>query len=96
MLCALTVRRLKPGALDDFREAWEMDSAPPGWTHSYTVRNLEDADEVVSFGFFDGSLDDLRRSQQEFDYAQQRARIDELVESTGTDGIFEVVIEQGT
>jgi hypothetical protein len=95
MLCALTVRRLKPGALEDFRKAWEMGSMPPGWKGAYTVRNLEDENEVVSFGFFDGSIEDLRRSQQEFDYAGQRAQVDEFVESTGTDGIFEVVVQQG-
>ena len=95
MLCALTVRRLKPGAFDDFRRAWEMDSMPPGWSRAYTVRNVQDENEIVSFGFFDGTLEDLRRSQQEFDYSSQRAQTDELVESTGTDGIFEVVVEVG-
>jgi heme-degrading monooxygenase HmoA len=97
MLCALTVRRLKPGAFEDFRRAWEMDSDefPPGWTRAYTVRNVEDENEVISFGFFEGSLEDLRRSQEEFDYASQRAAVDEHVESAGTDGIFEVVIEEG-
>ena len=93
MLCALTVRRLKPGAFEDFRRAWEMDSMPPGWSRAYTVRNLDDENEIVSFGFFDGTLEDLRRSQQDFDYAGQRAGVDACVESTGTDGIFEVVME---
>jgi hypothetical protein len=72
-----------------------MDSQPAGWVSLYTVRNLEDENELVSFGFFDGSLEDLRRSQQEFAYARQRANIDEFVEATDTDGIYEVVIEQG-
>jgi hypothetical protein len=92
MLCALTVRRLKPGAFDDYRNAWNVEV--PGW-RAYTVRNLEDENEIVSFGFFDGSLDDLRNSQENFDYEGFRRRVDEFVESTGTDGIFEVVIEQG-
>jgi hypothetical protein len=59
------------------------------------VRNVEDENEIVSFGFFEGTLDDLRRSQKEFDYASMRANVDEHVESTGTDGIYEVVVEQG-
>jgi hypothetical protein len=95
MLCALTVRRLKPGTLDDFLQAWQLDSAPPGWTRAYTVRSLDDESEVVSFGFFDGSLEDLRRSQQEFDYADQRAKVDEFVAYTGPDGIYEVISEMG-
>ncbi len=96
MLCALTVRRLKRGAFEDFRRAWELEQLPSGWKHVYTVRNTEDPDEVVSFGFFDGTLEDLRRSQREFDYAAQRARVDELVDETLTDGLFEVVVEQGS
>jgi hypothetical protein len=92
MLCALTVRRLKPGTFEDYRKAWDVEVS--GW-RSYTVRNLEDENEIVSFGFFDGSLEDLRSSQQDFDYEGFRRRVDEFVESTGTDGIFEVVIEQG-
>ena len=97
MLCALTVRRLKPGAFEDFRHLWESATAeePKGWTHVYTVRNLGDENEIVSFGFFDGTPEELRQSQGDFGYAGWRAQIDELVESTGTDGIFEVVIEQG-
>jgi heme-degrading monooxygenase HmoA len=94
MLVALTVRRVKPGALDEFRSTWEAAEAPPGWTSAYTVRNLEDENEIVSFGFFDGSLEELRKSQEDFDYAGERAKMDELVESTGTDGLFEVIVEQ--
>ena len=96
MLCALTVRRLRAGvSLDDFERAWRLDALPPGWIRAYTVRRLDDPAEIVSFGFFDGSIDDLRRSQREFDYAGQRRRTDELVESTGADGVYEVVLEQG-
>jgi len=93
MLCALTVRKLKPGAFEEFRKAWEPDEVPPGFTRAYHLRNLQDPDEVISFGFFEGTIDDLRRAQQEFDYASQRARVDATVESTGTDAIFEVVEE---
>jgi hypothetical protein len=93
MLVALTVRRLKPGAFDDFRKAWERDSAPPGWTRALTARNVEDGNEVVSFGFFRGNLEELRRSQQQFDYAGQRAAVDQHVEAVLADGIYEVVVD---
>jgi hypothetical protein len=95
MLYAMTVRRLKPGAYEDYVNAWQLESPPAGWTRVCTVRSVEDEDEVVSFGFFDGSMEDLRRSQQQFDYAGQRARVEQFVESTGTDGIFEVTLEMG-
>jgi hypothetical protein len=94
MLVALTVRRLKPGTLDHYRTLFESVEQPQGWTRSYVARNINDQEEIVSFGFFDGSLDELRRSQEAFDYAAWRARVDDLVESTGTDGIFEIVIEK--
>lgn len=94
MLFAMTARQLKPGAFDDYIQAWELDSTPPGWRSIHTARSVEDPDEVISFGFFDGSMDDLRRSQVEFDYAGQRARVDEFVETTRSDGIFEVVVER--
>jgi hypothetical protein len=63
MIVALTARRLKPGTFDDFRDAWSSEEPPEGWTEAYTVRNLQDENEVISFGFFDGTLDELRKSQ---------------------------------
>lgn len=93
MLVALTVRRLKPGAFDAFRAAWERDGAPPGWTRALTARKVDDRDEVVSFGFFQGDLEELRRSQQEFDYAGQRHATDEHVEAVLADGIYDVVVD---
>jgi len=42
MLCALTVRRLRAGALGEFRRAWNTDSTPPGWRRGSTVRDVED------------------------------------------------------
>jgi hypothetical protein len=93
MLVALTVRRLKPGAFDDFRRAWQLDSPPPGWTRALTARKVDDEREVVSFGFFDGTLEELRRSQQEFGYAEQRAAVDATVDADLADGIYEVAID---
>lgn len=92
MLVALTVRRLKPGAFDRFAAAWSLEELPPGFRAAYTARNLSDPDEIVSFGLFDGTLEDLRRVQREFDYAAQRAAVDDCVAETGADGLYEVVI----
>jgi hypothetical protein len=94
MLVALTVRRLKPGAFDAFRQAWERDTPPAGFTRVLSARKVGDQDEVVSFGLFRGSLDDLRRAQQEFDYAGQRAAVDEHVDAVLADGIYEVVVDR--
>jgi hypothetical protein len=52
---------------------------------------------VISFGFFDGSREDLDRMRADEKFRSQRERqverINENVESVGTDGVFEVVEE---
>jgi heme-degrading monooxygenase HmoA len=98
MLCALTVRKLKPGTMEEFKQAFIPDDhtqAPAGWKRFYAIRNVADENEVITFGFFDGTLEELRAGQQSGgDYELRRAAADELVESVGADGIFEVVEER--
>jgi heme-degrading monooxygenase HmoA len=94
MLCALTVRKLKAGAMEDFKAAFvpsEEMEPPPGWKRFYAIRNVADEDEIVTFGFFDGTLDELRANQTDNDYDERRAAADAFVEEVRTDGIFEVV-----
>jgi heme-degrading monooxygenase HmoA len=95
MLCALTVRKLKPGALEDFKAAFmppEDMEAPPGWKQFYAVRNVADPDEIITFGFFDGTLEELRATQEDnTEYDSRRAASDEFVESVGADGVFEIL-----
>ncbi len=98
MLCALTVRKLKPGTMEEFRKAFIPDDdveVPSGWKHFYALQNVGDENEVITFGFFDGTLEELRAGQRESsDYDARRAAADELVESVGADGVFEVVEER--
>jgi hypothetical protein len=98
MLCALTVRRLKPGTMEDFKAAFipgDDVEVPAGWKRFYAIRNVDDENEIVTFGFFDGSLEELRAGQEENgEYARRRAAADEYVESVGADGVFEVVRER--
>ena len=97
MLCALTVRKLKAGTFDEFREAFmrfeNKDNPPPGMTRFNMIRNASDPDEVVCFGFFDGTVDELRRVAAEADYDKQVEAVAPFVESTGTDGLYEIVEE---
>jgi len=94
MLCALTVRRLKPGTFEQFREAFmghaSPESVPAGWVRFSMIRGMEDPDEVVCFGFFDGSLEEMRGAGRE-GYDRQMADIAPYVASVGTDAIFDVV-----
>jgi heme-degrading monooxygenase HmoA len=97
MLVALTVRKLKPGSVNAFRQAFEPeegDDRPKGWKRFYAIRNVDDVDEVITFGFFDGTLEDLRASQQEGPYTQRRGSADEFVESISADGVYEILDER--
>jgi heme-degrading monooxygenase HmoA len=97
MLCALTVRKLKPGAMEEFKQAFvpAEDMEPPaGWKHFYALRGIADENEVITFGFFDGTLEEMRANKEDNEYDQRRADADEFVESVGTDGVFEVVEER--
>ncbi len=93
MLCALSVRRLKPGAYEEFRRAWEPEQFPEGFTKAYHLRNLNDENQIVSFGLYDGTLEDLRRIRDEQKEEERQGRMAQFVESTDLDAMFEVVDE---
>jgi hypothetical protein len=97
MICTLTARRLKPGSYDAFREAWDPGDAPrelvARWNPIYHVRDVEDPDVVISFGMFNGSLEELRAIQAEFQRDEQVDRIGPHVEEVLLDGAYEVVEE---
>ncbi|MGE5273506.1 MAG: hypothetical protein ACM3QU_07075 [Verrucomicrobiota bacterium] len=99
MLCALTVRKLKPGSFDAFREKFmDEEEPPPGAVRFNMIRNRQDPDEVVCFGFFDGTEDEMRRAMAESGYDKQyEAQLEAIapfVESVGTDAIFDVVEDE--
>jgi heme-degrading monooxygenase HmoA len=52
MLCALTVRKLKPGSFEQFRDAFARNddpaNPPAGWVRFNMLRNAENPDEVIS------------------------------------------------
>jgi hypothetical protein len=92
MIVMFTARRLKPGAWEQFRNAWEGDP-PPGLKTAYHARNIRDEDELISFGLFDWSVDDYRRWREEED-ASENARVDRLsafVENEHVSGVYEVI-----
>ena len=97
MLVALTVRKLKPGSAEEFREKFsppEGSDAPAGWKRFYAIRNLNDENEIATFGFFDGTLEELNASQQDAGYDERKAAVEELVESVVSNGVYEVVEER--
>ncbi len=94
MIVMLSARRLKPGAWEQFRRAWDSgDARPPGFQRAYHARNIRDEDEIVSFGLFDMSEDDYRSWRTEAD-AEETQRVDRLsafVENEHVSGVYEVV-----
>jgi heme-degrading monooxygenase HmoA len=94
MIVMFTARRLKPGAWDQFRAAWDAEDArPPGLQRAYHARNIRDEDELISFGVFDMSEADYRRWREEMD-AEETQRVDRMsafVESEHVSGVYEVI-----
>jgi hypothetical protein len=97
MFIALTTRRLKSGEWEGFRAAWEPkgEEFPPGFVRAVHARNVNDPDEIVSFGMFEASREDLVAWRERNDEAELRRHesMDRHVESTGTDAFFEVIDE---
>jgi hypothetical protein len=94
MYCALTVRKLKPGTYDEWRQAWwpesEAEEMPEG-AEVFIVRNLKDPDEIIAFGLFEGDLEEMRASMSEETEQKRQAAMAPYVESTGADGMYEVI-----
>ena len=65
--------------------------APDGWVRFHVLRGLADENEVITFGFFDGTREELERSQDDADYASRRAAIDPLVDTVIANGIYDIV-----
>lgn len=96
MIVMFSARRLKPGAWEQFRRAWDSDGErPPGFRRAYHARNVRDEDEVISFGLFDMTMDDYHRWREEAG-AGETQRVDQLsafVESEPVSGVYEVIEE---
>src|ERR1700710_1652188 len=94
MIVMFSARRLKPGAWDQFRRAWDPgDAKPPGFQHAYHARNIRDEDEVISFGVFDMTEDDYRswRAAAEADENKRVDNTSTFVEHESVAGVYEVI-----
>jgi hypothetical protein len=94
MIVMFTARRLKPGAWDQFRRAWDSAGAvPPGLQRAYHARNIRDEDELISFGLFDMSIDEYRSWPAEADAAETELvdRLSAFVENEHVSGVYEVI-----
>jgi len=93
MIVMFTARRLKPGAWDQFRRAFDVDNKPPGFQRAYHARNIRDEDEVISFGLFEMTKDGYHHWRAESD-AEENQRVDRIsafVENEHVSGVYEVI-----
>lgn len=98
MFISVLVRKLRPGrTYDEFVRAWYPDKGFGfGGRGPIIARNLEDDAEILTLGFVD--LPDRSRvaSALERVAAQEAARhdrIDEVIESTSVQAIYELIDE---
>jgi hypothetical protein len=99
MICTLTARRVQGGRTDDFATAFKQgvddipDDVRKRWTNVYVCRDVTDENVILSFGFFDGTLEELREIQARYDRDAQVATLEPLVASVLLDGSYEVIEE---
>ena len=94
MIVMFSARRLKPGAWEAFRRAWDPgEERPPGLQRAYHARNIRDEDEVISFGLFDMTEEDYRRWRAEADAqeTQRVSRVSAFVQQETVSGVYEVI-----
>jgi hypothetical protein len=92
--CALTVRKLKPGTYDEWRQAWWPESEttedmPDG--EVFIVRNLKDENEIIAFGLFTGDLEEFEKTMDPETEKKRKDAMAPFIDSIGADGIYEVI-----
>ncbi len=96
-MCAVTVREIKPGTYDQFRQAWEPDPWLPKLTRALVFRNDDNPDMVLSIGFFDADPDEIDALRDDpavlAEEDSRLRRISEFEERVILNGIFELVDE---
>jgi hypothetical protein len=95
MMCAVTIRSLKPGRFEQFRKEWEPRPWPPKLARVVISRNDQDPNQVLTASFLDVSaeeLETLREDPAVLESEERRlARIAEHEEALIYKGVYEVV-----
>jgi hypothetical protein len=99
MICALTARVVTEGKSDEFIEqfaggAEDMpDEIRERFQAVYACKDVTDPNVVLTFGLFDGTIEELREIQKTDSRSEQLENIDPLIEDVLIDGSFEIVRE---
>jgi hypothetical protein len=99
MICAITARRVLDGKADEFFEKFSggADQMPEEirdrFKAVYACKDVTDPNTILTFGLFDGTLDELREIQSTDHRDEQLDGISPLVEEVLFDGSFEVITD---
>jgi heme-degrading monooxygenase HmoA len=97
MICAHTVRKVKPGQakafVDAFRPPEDEGGPPRGWGRFFALQGQGDPDTVVTFGFFDGTREEMEASQRGQGFDEHRRQAEEgLVDHVVSNDVYDVLV----
>jgi hypothetical protein len=97
MICAHTVRKCKPGQarafIDEFQPPDDGGAPLAGWVRFFALQGQGDPDTVVTFGFFDGTREEMESNQVDHGYAERRRNAEEqYVDSVISNDVYDVVV----
>ena len=97
MICAHTVRKVKPGQAKAFIEAFTPsdEQVPPDskWVRFFALQGQGDPDTVVTFGFFEGTRDEMEASQSDRGFDEHRRNAEEqYVDNVISNDVYDVVV----
>lgn len=99
MICALTARRIAEGKtqefIDNFASGAENmpDEIRDRFKAVYACEDVADPQVILTFGLFDGTMEELRELQSTGGRSEQLESISPLVEEVLLDTSFEVIRE---
>jgi len=97
VICAHTVRKVKPGQgkafIDAFTPSAEQVNPDSGWIRFFALQGQGDPDTVVTFGFFEGTRDEMEASQADQGFEEHRRSAEEqYVDSVVSNDVYDVVV----
>ncbi|MFT4049349.1 MAG: hypothetical protein QM648_05855 [Solirubrobacterales bacterium] len=93
----MTARKVAHGKADEFFETFARgpetmpEEIRSKFKAVYACTSVDDPDEVLTFGLFDGTIEEFRDLQSQQGRSDQLESIDPLVEQVMFDDSFEVV-----
>jgi hypothetical protein len=97
MMCAVAVRRIKPGSYAQFREAWQHDPWLPRYERALVLRNQDSPDQVLTMAWFDGTQEEYEAARDDPDAMRaEEARLQRIArfeERVLLSAVYELVEE---